>query len=374
MNTASFFDDTLNQQSGSSGSHALRWNPSDPRCGLVARLAKTAIPLCARESEYQRDRIASSVGIIALLPLLILIAPTLSHAATSVGATPVIIGQVPGMPSQATTAVGATPGSFKVSETGAATYSIPITVPPGTAGMTPSLSLNYNSQSGNGPLGVGWSLGGLSAITRCPASIAQDGFKGGINYDGNDRYCLDGQRLVAVSGAYGANGTEYRTETESYTRVISYGTAGNGPAWFKAWTKSGQIIEYGNTADSRIEAQAKPTVRVWGVNKISDTKTNYIAVAYTEDNANGEFYVSRIDYTGNDAAGVAPYASVQFGYEVRQDASIAYEMGSIIKSTKRIINIKTYNIAVNNRLFGNLNGKKLAQYKQMVAKPGNAIF
>ncbi len=26
------------------------------------------------------------------------------------------------------------------------------------------------------------------------------------------------------------------------------------------------------------------------------------------------------------------------------------------------------------RLFGNLNGKKLAQYKQMVAKPGNAIF
>ena len=184
---------------------------------------------------------------------------------------------------QAATAVGATPGSFKVSETGAATYSIPITVPPGTAGMAPTLSLNYNSQGGNGPLGVGWSLGGLSAITRCPATIVQDGFKGGINYDGNDRYCLDGQRLVAVSGVYGANGTEYRTETESYTRVVSYGTAGNGPAWFKAWTKAGQIIDYGNTADSRIEAQGKPTVRVWGVNKISDTKTNYIAVAYSED-------------------------------------------------------------------------------------------
>ena len=80
----------------------------------------------------------------------------------------------------ATTAVGATPGSFKVNETGAATYTIPITVPPGTAGMAPTLSLNYNSQSGNGPLGVGWSLGGLSAITRCPATYAQDGFKGGI--------------------------------------------------------------------------------------------------------------------------------------------------------------------------------------------------
>ena len=240
----------------------------------------------------------------------------------------------------AATAVGATPGSFKVSETGAATYSIPLTVPPGTAGMTPTLSLNYNSQGGNGPLGVGWSLGGLSAISRCPATIVQDGFKGGINYDGNDRYCLDGQRLVAVSGAYGADGTEYRTETEGYTRVVSYGWAGNGPASFKAWTKSGQIVEYGNTEDSRIEAQGKPTVRLWNANKISDTKGNYIAMSYSEDNANGEAYVSRIDYTGNDAAGVAPYASVQFGYEVRSDSSIGYEVGSVIKNTKRMRNLQ----------------------------------
>jgi hypothetical protein len=53
--------------------------------------------------------------------------------------------------------------------------------------------------------------------------LAQDGVRGSINYDANDRFCLDGQRLVAISGTYGADGTEYRTEIESFSKVISRG-------------------------------------------------------------------------------------------------------------------------------------------------------
>jgi len=235
------------------------------------------------------------------------------------------------------------PGKFNVSATGAATYSIPIAVPPGTAGMAPALTLDYNSQSGNGILGIGWSLGGLPSIGRCAQTMAQDGVVGGINYNANDRFCLEGQRLVAINGgSYGADGTEYRTEIDAFTRIISHGTVGNGPAWFEAHTKSGQVMQFGNTPDSQILAQGKSTVRSWAVNKVTDTKGNYFTVTYTNDTTNGQAYPIEIGYTGNAAAGTAPYNSVQFVYATRPDVISAYQAGSIVRTVQRLTDVKTY--------------------------------
>lgn len=224
----------------------------------------------------------------------------------------------------ATSNIGATPGSFDVGPSGAANYTIPITVPPGVNGMQPGLVLAYNSQGGNGLLGMGWNLGGLSTLHRCPATYEQDGYKGGVNLDTNDRLCLDGQRLVPLNGSSYWGATEYRTEIDSFTKIISYGNQGGGPAYFQAWNKAGQVIEFGVTADARIEAQGKSTVLAWPMNKIQDATGNTLTVSYTENNAAGEYTPARIDYTGNVNTGLAPTRSVQFVYAARPDIETSY--------------------------------------------------
>ena len=113
--------------------------------------------------------------------------------------------------------------------------------------------MQHDGSGRPGIAGINWSLGGLSALSRCPASNLYDGFIDPVDFDANDKLCMNGERLVPVSGTYGADGTEYRTSYEGFTKVVSHGSAGNGPQSLTAWRRSGEILEYGNTSDSRME-------------------------------------------------------------------------------------------------------------------------
>ena len=124
--------------------------------------------------------------------------------------------------STASAAVGRLAGQPGVSSTGAATYTIPFNVPAGMNGMRPNIALVYDSQSGAGLAGMGWTLSGFSKIHRCPLTIATDGRVEGVTYDVTDRFCLDGQPLILVSGAYGWDGAEYRTEVHNYEKITSH--------------------------------------------------------------------------------------------------------------------------------------------------------
>lgn len=243
-------------------------------------------------------------------------------------------------------AVGATPGSFSVSGTGASQYTIPVVVPPGIAGLQPGVSLHYSSRRDDGLAGVGWDIGGLSAMTRCPKTLAQDNAVRGIEYDAQDRFCLDGMRLRLQNGTYGANGALYRTELEAFARITSFTSGGagytpsSGPQWFKVEGKDGLIYEYGATEESRVEAHGTSIVRVWALNKISDRNGNYVTFHYAKDN--GAYRPTEIRYTGSTAA--APAHKVVFSYETRPSADSApqYLAGYQIQQRYRLTNIKTY--------------------------------
>jgi len=239
---------------------------------------------------------------------------------------------------------------FNVGSGGGVNYRIPVPVPPGTAGMQPELQIAYTGGNSTGLAGIGWTLSGLQSIGRCPRTMGQDGVRGAVKFDDNDRYCLNGEKLMLVSGTYGQPGAEYRTEIDHFTKVVSLGRAGAGPLSFKVWTKSGRILEFGNTEDSRIEVVAAPgvtapwpagTVREWAVNKITDQSGNAMTVLYDEDAVNGVYRPNRIDYGANGNTGAANHSYVTFTYVALSNPIAKFRAGAISKPVSRLADITT---------------------------------
>ncbi len=240
---------------------------------------------------------------------------------------------------------GALTGAASVSAAGNATYSIPLPLPPGTNGVAPSLSIHYNSNMKNGLLGVGFFLQGASSqITRCPQTLSQDGQIHAVDFTDEDRFCLDGQRLVLVNGGvYGDPGTEYRTEIDSFQRITAHGAVagGTGPEYFTVESADGVERQYGYTTDSRIEAQGQSTVRAWAMNRVEDVSSNYYTLEYKKQSGSSAYRPLRIHYTGNANENVMPYAQISFFYESRDDKPRIYRGGSrVIDYALRLNRIK----------------------------------
>ena len=241
-------------------------------------------------------------------------------------------------------AVGSTAGSADVTPTGAATYQIPIAVPPGTGGVQPNLSIVYNSQTGNGLLGYGWNLAGISSISRCGKTIYHDGKAEEVKLNASDNLMLDGQRLVLIPGS-GANltiGAKYRTEIETFSDITCF--SGYATVCFQVVTKDGWTLIYGGTADSHIEGAGGFYPQHWLLYMVTDPSGNYMQYTYTKDNTTGEFRLKQIDYTGNSlymSNHVAPYNKVEFFYETRTDHQTAYSAGKMFKQTVLLKRIKS---------------------------------
>ncbi|MDQ1813295.1 Ig-like domain-containing protein [Massilia sp. CCM 9210] len=246
---------------------------------------------------------------------------------------------------------GTLPGSLTVGKNGNAEYVVPLAVPPGTGGMAPSLTLNYSSEGSNGMLGLGWSLGGLTTINRCPKTIAQDGVPGRISFDNADRLCINGQRLVrsdganpgtdvaAIDAAYWAAGAQYRTELESFSRFTRLPNGG-----FLMEAKDGLKHYYGTSTGNAI---AQPNGKagqplLWALARTEDRHSNYMTVEYNQDGVTGEYTPKQIRYGANTAAGQSADLAVRFAYEARSDAQIQYIGGGRNDLRSRLMKVSTF--------------------------------
>jgi hypothetical protein len=166
--------------------------------------------------------------------------------------------------------------------------------------------LSYSSSSGNGWLGVGWGLdhGFIQRSTK----------KGVPTYDDNQdtfTFVLNGVNsdLVKISA------TEYHAKDESgeFLKFIFQ----NG--YWMVYDKSGTQYTFGQTAQAQ---SINPRgIFCWCLEKVKDMHGNTIQYTYAMDQ--GEMYIERIDYNGNETQNFPATHSIEFTTESRPVVTLA---------------------------------------------------
>ncbi|MCJ8271444.1 MAG: Ig-like domain-containing protein, partial [Psychrosphaera sp.] len=240
--------------------------------------------------------------------------------------------------------IGSIKGSAGISG-GAASYSVPIQLPPGRAGMAPGVSLNYSSNGGNGLVGQGWSLSAGGSVSRCAATYAIDKRHDAVQYNSNDKLCLNGQRLILQSGSYGGNTSTYHPEMSPTTTVTLSGTWGDSGSAFTVMLGNGKTQYYGSNGNLILTRTAFPVPHTWLLTQTKDQHNNTIDYTYNEaahlqGPEASSSYLTTIHYTGRGTN--KGDRKVHFSYTERDDVTMGYRAGSLTVRNQRLSTITTW--------------------------------
>lgn len=216
-----------------------------------------------------------------------------------------------------------TTGNIDVDGGGQLQYTFPIALPPGIKSVAPQVNLIYSSNSTNGIAGYGWSLSGITSISRMGKNLDKDGVIKGIDLNYDDLFQFNGQRLVLVSGEYGKDGAIYKTEKFSNIRIKSVGAITgknwNGPSYFEVTFEDGSQAWYGNTMSSDNTAV---TPVEYNIVKWKDAQGNYISYEYIQ--SYNVAVISKINWGGNETVGKPHFNSITFNYKKREFIETSY--------------------------------------------------
>lgn len=203
--------------------------------------------------------------------------------------------------------VGEIPIKSGISQTGARTYEVPISVCKGMNGHQPTLSLSYNSQQGNSVMGMGWNIGGLSKIVRTAHSIHYDGKTQGPSMNMQDAFVLDGIRLIKTNTI--SNYQLYESE-QGNIKAKGYWTD-NDVKYFEVFYPNGAKGVYGFQSNSQ-------KVVSYPLTSLTDYNGNVISYSYNL--SNNHYVISKISYNNS---------SVEFKYKTSRQDPITMYCGGI---------------------------------------------
>ena len=196
------------------------------------------------------------------------------------------------------TVPGLLPYSAGVDDDGLAQITLPLAVTPGVNGLEPSLALTYSSGAGAEQkerrldqvvLGYGWNLAGLSLIHRCERA---DINSTGLTMTNTDDLCLDGERMVAISGSKFGSSAEYRLERDDFSKITPSGSG------FQVRTDDGLIHKYGINSANRVSPGGSSIIWIWALESVEDRFGNRMSVTWRKNSLSSKIFPTRISYHG----------------------------------------------------------------------------
>jgi RHS repeat-associated protein len=186
--------------------------------------------------------------------------------------------------------------------TGTGSMAVPIATSPGRSGFGPQFSLSYDSGSGNGPFGFGWSLA-IPAITR----KTDKGLPQYRDAEESDVFILSGAEdlvpvLVERNGQWipetladRAIGPDtytvrrYRPRIEGlFARIERWSRRSDGDVHWRSISKDNVLTLYGKDANSRISDPEDPVrVFTWLICETRDDKGNAVLYEYKAEDGVG---------------------------------------------------------------------------------------
>lgn len=188
--------------------------------------------------------------------------------------------------------------------TGTGSTTVPIATSPGRAGSSVALALGYDSGSGNGPFGIGWSLH-LPEITRRTdkglpryhdlqrSDSAGDGDSDIFLLSGAEDLVpvldADGRRFVDTTTAPGHVIHRFRPRIEGlFARIERWTRTSDGDIHWRSLTSDNVLTLYGKDANGRVaDPDDRRRIFAWRICESRDDKGNGVVYEYKAEDGTG---------------------------------------------------------------------------------------